>query len=138
MVDINSINFDFDKDLLEISYNINEKAEKEYRWDELALILKRIPGEYVILYDTGSIWDAGTEEKYIFDTFSQTPIFQLNTNDDDGGEHIFSVMELDEYGPISCREYVERLNNLLVGIKPKNLLVEYLHLVVMKSSMIDY
>ena len=138
MVDVNSIHFNFDTNLLEISYNINEEEPgKEYNWSELALLLNRIPGEYVVLYDTGCIWNAKTEDRYVFDTFSQTPIFECDI-EGASDDHIFNVITLEEVGPINCREYTDRLNALLIDYKEKDLLVEYFHLVLLKTSMIEY
>ena len=82
MMKVNDIIFKTDGPLLNVSYNINEPVVKEYLWRELKTILSRIPGEYVILYETGSIWNTKTEVKYLFDTFSETDIVDFNNTDD--------------------------------------------------------
>lgn len=144
MINVNGIEFNFDNNLLELSYNIQGDADKEYKWDELSIILSRIPGEYSILYDTGSVWDTKNEVKYIFDTFSETDIFSYDFQsihkDDNSNleEFIFSVLPIKEHGPISCRDYVKKLNDAWSDIPSRYLIVEYFHLVLIKNGMVEY
>lgn len=133
MINVNGVEFNFDDGLLELNYNITEPADKQYTWCELQTIIGRIPQNFTILYDTGCIWDMKNEKKYIFDTFSETPIFKYDfEKNKEGEENIFSVLDAYDFGPISGLEYVNQLNKYLSNIGHKNLVVEYFHLVLIK------
>jgi len=135
MVNVNGINFNFDNSLLEIDYNIQEESYKQYTWSELRTILARIPNNYTILYDTGSIWDTKNKVRYVFDTFSETPIFQYNfSKNEDVDEHIFSVLDQYDAGPISGFEFVNSLNKYVSGVGHNYLIVEYFHLVLIRMK----
>lgn len=147
MINVNGIEITLDNNLLELSFNIHGDADKEYKWNELSTILSRIPGEYTILYDTGSVWDTKNEVKYIFDTFSETDIFtydfQSIHNEEEADNHnidefIFSVLPIKEHGPISCRDYVNKLNTAWSYIPGRYLIVEYFHLVLIRTGMVEY
>lgn len=141
MMKVNDIIFKTDGPLLNVSYNINEPVVKEYLWRELKTILSRIPGEYVILYETGSIWNTKTEVKYLFDTFSETDIADFNNTDDvSDNQYIFSVIPYSEQGPVNVRDYIKKLDELFnqQEIKQRDLIVEYFNLILVKSSLVEY
>ena len=141
MMKVNDIIFKTDGPLLNVSYNINEPVVKEYLWRELKTILSRIPGEYVILYETGSIWNTKTEVKYLFDTFSETDIVDFNNTDDvSDNQYIFSVIPYSEQGPVNVRDYIKKLDELFnqQEIKQRDLIVEYFNLILVKSSLVEY
>lgn len=140
MMKVNDIIFETDGPLLKVSYNISETVSKEYLWRELKTILSRIPGEYVILYETGSIWNTQTENKYLFDTFSETEIADFNSDDNSDNQYIFSVISYNEQGPVNVRDYIKKLDKMFNqhGFKQRDLIVEYFNLILIKSSMVEY
>lgn len=136
MIKVNGIEFNFDNSLLELNYNINEIADKQYTWIELKTILSRIPSNYSVLYDTGCIWDTKNKVKYIFDTFSETPVFVYDFKNSDVDEHIFSVLSASDVGiQISTIEYINQLDKIWDNKSASDsLIVEYFNLVLIKTK----
>lgn len=135
MVNVNGLIFNFDNSLLEIDYNTSEIADKQYTWSDLRIILSRIPNNYTILYNTGSIWDTKNKVRYVFDTFSETPIFKYDFDkNSDVEEHIFSVIDQYDAGPISGFEFVNSLNKYVSDVGHNYLIVEYFHLVLIRMK----
>lgn len=136
MIKVNGIEFNFDNSLLELNYNINEIADKQYTWIELKTILSRIPSNYSVLYDTGCIWDTKNKVKYIFDTFSETPVFVYDFKNSDVDEHIFSVLSASDFGiQISTMEYINQLDKIWDNKSASDsLIVEYFNLVLIKTK----
>jgi hypothetical protein len=134
MIKVNGIEFNFDNKLLELNYNINGTADKQYTWNELKTILSRIPSNYNVLYDTGCVWDTQEKVKYIFDTLNSTPVFKYDfKNDGNTDEHIFSVIDYSDFGvKISTMEYINQLEKAFVKSHDNSLIVEYFNLVLIR------
>lgn len=136
MIEVNNIEIRTEHPLMEIRYNMGQDAVKEYKWSEVALILSRIPRNYGVLYESGSIWNTSNDTRYVFDTFSQTKLKDLTQELEEGevNEYLFNVS--GDYSFTSLKQFINDLNTLFAEVSERDLIVEYLNLVLVKRVSI--